>query len=104
MNGIHDMGGMHGFGPIDFETDEPVFHHEWEGRVYAIRGPLAGSVRATIERMPPTHVPDDHLLRKVAVGQDSEPVGNGRFYPGGTGCRGLPITAPIHKPNAATAR
>ena len=26
MNGIHDMGGMHGFGPIQFEQNEPVFH------------------------------------------------------------------------------
>ena len=36
MNGVHDMGGMHGFGPIDIEADEPVFHGEWEGRVYGI--------------------------------------------------------------------
>lgn len=36
MNGVHDMGGMHGFGPIDIEDDEPVFHEEWEGRVYGI--------------------------------------------------------------------
>ncbi|MCY3545017.1 MAG: nitrile hydratase subunit beta [Chloroflexi bacterium] len=36
MNGVHDMGGMHGFGPIDIEADEPVFHDEWEGRVYGI--------------------------------------------------------------------
>ena len=25
MNGIHDMGGMHGFGPIVLEKEEPVF-------------------------------------------------------------------------------
>ena len=25
MNGVHDMGGMHGFGPIDHEVNEPVF-------------------------------------------------------------------------------
>ena len=36
MNGVHDMGGMHGFGPIDIEANEPVFHDEWEGRVYGI--------------------------------------------------------------------
>ena len=36
MNGIHDMGGMHGMGPIEYEKDEPVFHAEWEGRVFAI--------------------------------------------------------------------
>ncbi len=26
MNGVHDMGGMHGMGPIKYEKDEPVFH------------------------------------------------------------------------------
>jgi len=36
MNGIHDMGGMHGMGPIRHEPNEPVFHEAWEGRVYAI--------------------------------------------------------------------
>ena len=36
MNGAHDLGGMHGLGPIDPEVDEPVFHHEWERRCFAL--------------------------------------------------------------------
>jgi nitrile hydratase len=36
MNGVHDMGGMHGFGPIEAEADEPVFHAAWEGRAAAL--------------------------------------------------------------------
>jgi nitrile hydratase subunit beta len=36
MNGMHDVGGMDGFGPIDIEKNEPVFHHPWEGRVFAM--------------------------------------------------------------------
>jgi nitrile hydratase subunit beta len=36
MNGIHDMGGMHGMGPIVEEKNEPVFHDEWEGRIFAL--------------------------------------------------------------------
>ena len=36
MNGVHDMGGMDGMGPIEREADEPVFHERWEGRVYAM--------------------------------------------------------------------
>jgi nitrile hydratase len=36
MNGAHDMGGMHGMGPIVREENEPVFHHEWERRAFAI--------------------------------------------------------------------
>ena len=33
MNGVHDMGGMQGYGPIRAEMNEPVFHAPWEGRV-----------------------------------------------------------------------
>lgn len=36
MNGIHDMGGLHGFGNVEIELNEPVFHRRWEGRVYAM--------------------------------------------------------------------
>jgi nitrile hydratase beta subunit len=36
MNGIHDMGGMHGMGPVVYQKDEPVFHQPWEGRVLAL--------------------------------------------------------------------
>jgi len=36
MNGVHDMGGMHGMGPITVEKNEPVFHAPWQGRIYAI--------------------------------------------------------------------
>jgi nitrile hydratase len=36
VNNIHDMGGMHGFGPIPIEEDEPVFHENWESRAMAI--------------------------------------------------------------------
>lgn len=36
MNGVHDMGGMHGMGPVTAEADEPVFHEPWEARVFAL--------------------------------------------------------------------
>jgi nitrile hydratase len=36
MNGVHDLGGMHGFGPVATERDEPVFHAEWERRAFAL--------------------------------------------------------------------
>ncbi len=60
MNSIHDMGGMDGFGPIDRETNEPVFHTEWERRVFALSFGIAVSVqtdndsfRREVERIPP---------------------------------------------------
>jgi nitrile hydratase len=59
MNGIHDMGGMHGFGPIEREENEPVFHHAWEGRVFAMQRatpvPIPGGSRNNIEQMDPIH-------------------------------------------------
>ena len=36
MDGIHDLGGMHGFGRIDPETSEPVFNAEWERRTFGL--------------------------------------------------------------------
>jgi len=36
MNGAQDMGGVHGFGPVEPEPDEPVFHAEWEKRAFAL--------------------------------------------------------------------
>ncbi len=36
MNNVHDMGGMHGFGPIPIEENEPVFHSDWEAKAMAL--------------------------------------------------------------------
>lgn len=36
MNGVHDMGGQHGHGPVRPEADEPLFHAEWERRALGI--------------------------------------------------------------------
>lgn len=36
MDGIHDTGGMTGYGPVPYQKDEPYFHHEWEGRALSI--------------------------------------------------------------------
>lgn len=59
MNGIHDMGGMHGFGPVDRRADEALFPEAWQGRVcalavYAMGAGLANidAFRHAIERMP----------------------------------------------------
>lgn len=42
MDGIHDMGGMHGLGPIEVEANEPVFHHPWEVRMFGISSAATG--------------------------------------------------------------
>ncbi len=59
MNGIHDMGGMHGMGKVEVEPNEPVFHTEWEARVLAMCWATfityfpVDETRAVIERIPP---------------------------------------------------
>ena len=36
-NSVHDMGGMHGFGPVEAEPNEPLFHAACEARVRALQ-------------------------------------------------------------------
>ena len=43
MNGAHDMGGTHGFGPVEPEPNEPVFHADWERRAFAITLAMGGT-------------------------------------------------------------
>jgi len=59
-NSIHDMGGMHGFGPVEPEPNEPAFHDDWEGRVYALSRAMGATGlwtidggRASLENLPP---------------------------------------------------
>ena len=36
MDGIHDLGGKHGYGQVDREVDEPTFHAPWEAKVFSL--------------------------------------------------------------------
>jgi nitrile hydratase beta subunit len=60
MNGVHDMGGMHGFGPVRPEPNEPVFHSDWERRAFAMSRAMGfariwniDKARASRETLPP---------------------------------------------------
>jgi nitrile hydratase len=59
MDGIHDLGGKEGFGRIEYEADEPVFHAHWEARVFGLylqRLGGAGNIdrrRHAVERIDP---------------------------------------------------
>lgn len=62
MNGIHDLGGMHGMGAVVTEENEPPFHHEWERRAFSFFASLfvgghfnVDMFRHAIERMNPAH-------------------------------------------------
>lgn len=60
MDGVYDLGGMDGFGNVEPESNEPVFHAPWEGRVLAMQRAMAYTgawnidmVRYAQERLPP---------------------------------------------------
>lgn len=62
MNGIHDLGGVHGMGAVITEENEPPFHHEWERRTFSLFASLfvgghfnVDMFRHAIERMDPAH-------------------------------------------------
>jgi nitrile hydratase subunit beta len=57
VNGIHDMGGMHGLGEIGYRGDDPAFRAAWEVRVHALATALAAygkwrALRPEIEAIP----------------------------------------------------
>lgn len=60
MDGVHDMGGMDGFGPVKPEHNEPIFHAPWESRVLAMTRAMGAANGWTIdmqrfarEKLPP---------------------------------------------------
>ena len=78
MDGVHDLGGAAGFGPVEIEPDEPTFHADWEGRVFALAGVVLGATdgntpmfRHGIERMDPRHYLGssyfEHWLTSIAT-------------------------------------
>ena len=100
MNGVHDMGGMHGMGPVVHEKDEPVFHEGWEGRVYALTLLVrAGggrwnidAGRYEIERIPPAEYLRMSYYERWAVrladsGRQSGPRDAGGDRQRRAGCR-----------------
>jgi nitrile hydratase len=75
MDGVHDLGGTDGHGPVDVEAREPVFHEYWEGRVFAMctamgaRGVWRIDVcRFAIESLPPaTYLTSSYYERWLAM-------------------------------------
>jgi nitrile hydratase len=88
-NSIHDMGGMHGFGPVKIEPDEPQFHADWEKRVVAMMFGMGATrlwtldgFRASMENLPPlTYLSVSYFerwcrgLERQVVGEDELTAG-----------------------------
>jgi len=74
MDGIHDMGGVDGFGKVEPEKNEPVFHAPWEGRVLAMQramlyagGWLIDQTRFAGERIPPARYLTSSYYKRWAM-------------------------------------
>ena len=68
MSGVHDMGGVPGYGPVAHEKDEPVFHHEWQGRVFGMVFTIKGAFsRSTLEGLDPEQYLAGYYPRMVAA-------------------------------------
>jgi nitrile hydratase beta subunit len=84
MNGIHDMGGMDGFGKVRVEANEPPFHEAWEGRVLALQRALgyAGAwhiddSRYAQETLPPQQYLGASYYRRWMLGMQSNLLSRG---------------------------
>jgi nitrile hydratase len=113
MNGVHDMGGMDGFGAIPREENEPVFHSDWERRVFALALAMGArfynvdELRRTIERMPPARYLDSSyyerwlyaieslLLEKGVVGEADFDAAMGGIEAPGAGSRSPDASASV---------
>ena len=110
MNGIHDMGGMHGLGPIEIEADEPMFHAAWESRLLGLVNAIAPFGTWSIDRfryIRETMPPDDYLTKsyyehwlfayleliREAGLASAEELASGRAAPG----------SPVHTPKLGPA-
>jgi len=84
MNGVHDMGGMDGFGKVEPEINEPTFHEKWEGRVMAMVRAMGAAGAFNIdtsrfyrEALPPHVYLASSYYRKWLLGLEDNLVAKG---------------------------
>jgi len=83
-NSIHDMGGMQGFGPVEPEPNEPVFHADWGRRVLALQRAMGATGlwtidggRASLENLPPLAYLDASYYKRWFLGLERRVVAHG---------------------------
>jgi nitrile hydratase len=88
MNGVHDMGGMDGFGKVEAEPNEPMFHTEWEGRVLAMVRAMGAAGAFNIdtsryyrEALPPEVYMTSSYYRKWFLGLEQNLLAKGYITP-----------------------
>jgi nitrile hydratase beta subunit len=74
MDGIHDLAGVQGFGAVEVEAGEPVFHAPWQAQTFQLLiyisrfGITADAYRHSVERMVPAHYLAVHYYERVLTG------------------------------------
>jgi nitrile hydratase beta subunit len=106
MDGVHDLGGVEGFGAPAWEgPDEPVFHHDWERRAmgltfcgFGLGLNNGGQFRHSIERMEPAHYLGSRYYEHWATSVATRLVETGRLTPAELEERaggGFPLARPV---------
>lgn len=112
MNGIHDLGGMDGFGPVEVEAREPVFHEPWERTVFGLATAVfvarvgnTHAYRHAVERMAPEHYLRAPYYERMLTGVATMLVERGVVDRAVLDARvpgGFPLARPVHPSVSAT--
>ena len=94
MDGIHDMGGMQGFGSVVIDADEPVFREEWHSKAFAmgvmsmgLSGTNLDAFRHAIERLHPSEYLADGYYGRWLGCAETLLVDSGVLAPGAVDAR-----------------
>ena len=94
MDGIHDMGGMQGWGTVAIDPDEPVFREGWYGRAFAmgamsmgLSGTNLDAFRHGLERLHPYEYLGDGYYGRWLACAETLLVDSGVLPPGAVEAR-----------------
>ncbi len=107
MDGIHDMGGMQGWGKVPYDPAEPAFKEAWEGRAFAmcllsmnrLTGRNLDAMRHALEVLPPLQYLQNGyygrwLLMSEVLLTDSGVIAEGAVEARARKLRGEDVTEP----------
>jgi nitrile hydratase len=94
MDGIHDMGGTHGWGTVAIDPDEPVFEEDWHARTFALglasmgaSGTNLDAFRHALERLHPVEYLADGYYGRWLAAAELLLVDSGVLAPGAVEAR-----------------
>ena len=94
MDGIHDMGGMQGWGTVLIEPEEPVFAEPWHARTFAlglasmgVSGTNLDAFRHSLERLHPLDYLSDGYYGRWLSCAEQLLVDSGILAPGAVEAR-----------------